>query len=371
MINAEGAWAAALEANGPVVASAGRIAVTIRPSESYDVIGANRSRLADTEVAALSIANGATIWRKKGLPPVALADAGGVVAYGRGGLAVRLTWDGREVWRALVPDDRSASGRQRGDGDSPFAATVAAHDGHTYLPAGDTVVAVAPDGSQQPRRVCTDARGVILSLVGTDDGGLIVVCGARSDYDDETRGWDGPTHETHPTYATARIGPEHLVRLRPDGTVVWSHEIATGTNGWRVAAKGGLVVYSTPSGTAAPARAEAINDADDSVAWSRDLSYGGRNVIATPAGFLVGAQMFDARGSVVWTNDLPIATVAGDRGFAAGSRAIVILDLLKGGLTSRIPLAPLAGDVLIRAATPAWVVASVVGGQTVLVGVPY
>lgn len=96
----------------------------------------------------------------------------------------------------------------------------------------------------------------------------------------------------------------------------------------------------------------------------------------TPArSFGFGPQVLDGRGAVVWTHDVstlaPSLTVADDLGFTGGNGEILALDLLTGTVSSRIPLAPLGGDVRVRAASQRWVVASVVGRQTVLVGTPY
>lgn len=370
-----GSWILSVDANGPIHAHAERLAVTSGPFQAAEVIGARRVRLQDSAALGVSAANGDVLWEKAGVPPVAHADAMGVVLYGRGGLVVRLDWTGKERWRASVADDRSPAGKSRGDATAPFAASAFAAGDHIVVPAGAALVSIADDGTLHEVPICDGDKTVVLAAISDGDGGAIALCGQRSPYDDETKAWDGPSgHGERPTYGEERSGPETLVRINREGATTWRHSVELGLGGWTFGVRGNRVVYVTPSGDATPARAVGVRVEDGTQAWSTALPMGPGDVQSTVLGFLIGSALLDDQGAFAWSNELSLrsterATTA-DMIIGAGARSLMLIDLRTGAVAREIPIAPLEGNIRVALVASRRAIFVVQGRRPTLVGMP-
>lgn len=370
-----GSWILSVDAYGPIRGHAERLAVTTAPFQTAEAVGARRARLKNSAALGVSAANGEVLWETGGVPPVAYADAAGVVLYGRGGLVVRLDWSGKERWRVAVEDDRSQPARKRGDATSPFAASAFLAGDHIIVPAGGALVSIADDGALHKVPIC-DGNGAVVLAAGSDgDGGAVALCGQRSEYDDETKAWDGPTgHGERPTYSEERSGPETIVRVNREGATTWRHRVEFGLSGWTFGVRGSLLVYVTPSGDATPARAVGVRIEDGTQAWTTALPLGPADVETTGLGFLIGSALLDDQGVFTWSTELPLRaperTTTSDILIGAGDLALVLVDLRTGVVARQVPIAPLEGGVRVALVAGRRAIFVVDGRHPTLVGMP-
>jgi hypothetical protein len=151
-------------------------------------------------------------WEAWGLPALAVAGAGGIYAYSRSGLVVALEPDGRERWRASVPDDRSAPAQLRGDRDGPFVADIIPVGSSIYLAAGGEILQLDADDGRvlALAAACLGPDGTVVRLAVNGNRGLVATCVRRTGWDDE-RFDAGPPLRRPPSLESRRTASGDLV----------------------------------------------------------------------------------------------------------------------------------------------------------------
>lgn len=174
-------------------------------------------------LAAFSRATLEPQWAAWHLPPLAAASETSLYAYGRAGALVALGLDGRESWRATVPDDRAAPARDRGDLVAPFASDTLLASSSLWLPAGREILALSTADGRVIRRTtcCPCQRGVVARLAWATANTLVATCTERTDWDEERflppfRPWQRP-----PSMDAYRLAPGEIRSFDPSLQEQW------------------------------------------------------------------------------------------------------------------------------------------------------
>jgi outer membrane protein assembly factor BamB len=308
-------------------------------------------------IGAFDAATGEARWSAWGLPALAAATPDAVYAYSRAGVVVALAPDGRERWRATVPDDRSAQGRARGDRDATLLADVLPLGGAVALAASAEVLLLsAADGAVLARAApCTGERAVVSRLGRAADGALIATCTARAEGNDEEAQRRRELWQAPPPPESLRTAPGQLVAFEPDLRPRWHlapplpdlvyGDLAPVADGGTVALAAARSMSDGPRRyvSLAHARLLAVDGQTGAVRWHRDMPGGrgafdpariGEGVVAgyAPVCYRLadGAVRWRVPASRPQLDPHTAPVVDGDRLLFTGEGAVIAVDARDG-----------------------------------------
>jgi outer membrane protein assembly factor BamB len=320
-------------------------------------------------IACFDRDTGEEVWRLLDLPPLCTLDDRLLYAYGRGGIAVALGFDGVERWRTRLPDDRSDISRERDDRDGPLPADVVPTPDGVVVAAGPELLLLRrEDGVINIRRRICSGTDAIVARVSHADGAIVCTCTRRSAADDdpaatERRLWAAPR-----TLESRRTGGGDLVAVSTALKELWRLPPPLPGLVWgerRPVAGPENRLFAATALSAGPALSifddtmVVLEQADGSVAAAQAMP-GGRghfDPVATVAGVLAGYEpvMYGAHdGEPRWSLsrslhlDTTLApTLDGERLLFAGDGRLVGVGIWDGTATEYAPFArrPFAGSV--------------------------
>ena len=251
-------------------------------------------------------ASAVPLWTWAGAPLIGVADDA-IFTGARTGFIASLTLGGKERWRAALPDDRSADGRERHDRGSTFIGDAIVVGDAVLTAAGGEIVALARSNGAVRARIhaCRGEGGTVarLARVGAR---VIATCTARSAYDDER--WTPPPLEPAPAPGACRDSPSELVGYDAGLHEQWrTHVGGLSFGDGSPLALDGDTFACTGAPTArrmvdpGPARLVVMSAISGAVRWVRDAPDGGRPILIGDR-VVAGTTMFSvADGAIRWT----------------------------------------------------------------------